>query len=144
MDGPPGNNGDSTSEGGGESSAAGSAEERWTCEACGCNTNLESDRSCTICGTSRSDGTFQILLYGFLHNHWFLLSIICTWKSLVPVTSIMRLLLLKSIVTSETRMIFYSSLICSELSSFILLWSTNRSSNIEESWLCRKGIRFVR
>jgi len=26
--------------------------ERWTCEACGCNTNASSDQSCTICGTA--------------------------------------------------------------------------------------------
>ena len=25
---------------------------RWTCEACGCNTNSEIDRACSICGTS--------------------------------------------------------------------------------------------
>lgn len=31
-----------------------SLTERWTCEACGCNTNQQSDRSCTICGTSNS------------------------------------------------------------------------------------------
>ena len=67
MDGPASNNGESSSPseggGGGEASASGSAEERWTCEACGCNTNLESDRSCTICGTSRSDGACWMLAF---------------------------------------------------------------------------------
>ncbi|GKY93743.1 hypothetical protein MPSEU_000341400 [Mayamaea pseudoterrestris] len=29
---------------------------RWTCEACGCHTNVETDRTCGICGTSRSAG----------------------------------------------------------------------------------------
>ena len=29
--------------------------QRWTCDACGCNTNhVGSDRNCTICGTSSS------------------------------------------------------------------------------------------
>jgi rubrerythrin len=28
--------------------------QRWTCEACGCNTNVMSDRNCTICGTSNT------------------------------------------------------------------------------------------
>lgn len=28
------------------------ASQRWTCEACGCNTNAESDQTCSICGTS--------------------------------------------------------------------------------------------
>lgn len=27
---------------------------RWTCEACGCHTNEQSDRTCSICGTGRS------------------------------------------------------------------------------------------
>jgi hypothetical protein len=31
-----------------------SSNERWTCEACGCNTNQPSDSSCSICGTSNS------------------------------------------------------------------------------------------
>ncbi|OEU17094.1 hypothetical protein FRACYDRAFT_237502 [Fragilariopsis cylindrus CCMP1102] len=39
----------------GRSSSPGSAGRRWTCEACGCNTNSESDRSCTICGTSQDN-----------------------------------------------------------------------------------------
>jgi hypothetical protein len=42
----------------GGSSSPGPAGRRWTCEACGCNTNSESDRSCTICGTSQNNGTF--------------------------------------------------------------------------------------
>ena len=42
----------------GGSSSPGSAGRRWTCEACGCNTNSESDRSCTICGTSQDNGAF--------------------------------------------------------------------------------------
>ena len=30
--------------------------QRWTCDACGCNTNhVTSDRNCTICGTSSSN-----------------------------------------------------------------------------------------
>ena len=29
--------------------------QRWTCEACGCNTNIVlSDQNCTICGTSNT------------------------------------------------------------------------------------------
>jgi uncharacterized membrane protein YvbJ len=36
-----------------------SSNERWTCEACGCNTNQQSDSSCTICGTSNS-GKFML------------------------------------------------------------------------------------
>ena len=35
------------------------AEARWTCEACGCHTNTETDTSCTICGTSQS-GTLLV------------------------------------------------------------------------------------
>lgn len=31
---------------------------RWTCEACGCNTNTESDSNCTICGTSNAGESF--------------------------------------------------------------------------------------
>ena len=31
---------------------ASESSRRWTCSACGCNTNTESDRNCTICGTS--------------------------------------------------------------------------------------------
>ena len=43
----------------GDDSAAGaagsaSAPRRWTCDACGCHTNTESDTSCSICGTSQS------------------------------------------------------------------------------------------
>lgn len=37
------NNGDNGSEG---------AAERWTCEACGCNTNPSTTQTCSICGTS--------------------------------------------------------------------------------------------
>jgi rubrerythrin len=25
---------------------------RWTCDACGCNTNVSTDRTCSICGTT--------------------------------------------------------------------------------------------
>ena len=61
MDGTASNNDESQSqpseERAEESSVADSAEQRWTCEACGCNTNSESDRSCTICGTRRDNGT---------------------------------------------------------------------------------------
>lgn len=34
------------------SNNAGASSRRWTCEACGCNTNSENDRTCSICGTS--------------------------------------------------------------------------------------------
>jgi len=40
---------------GGAPSESGSVAQRWTCEACGCYTNSESDRSCSICGTSRDN-----------------------------------------------------------------------------------------
>lgn len=36
---------------------ASEATSRWTCGACGCNTNTESDRNCTICGTSNGKQT---------------------------------------------------------------------------------------
>ncbi|KAL7561760.1 hypothetical protein ACA910_013300 [Epithemia clementina (nom. ined.)] len=38
----------------GEGNPESAATRRWTCEACGCNTNTESDSNCTICGTSNS------------------------------------------------------------------------------------------
>jgi hypothetical protein len=46
-----------------EPSAAAAEPRRWTCEACGCNTNVisetnpDGDRSCSVCGTSQSSGT---------------------------------------------------------------------------------------
>ena len=59
------NNGDGgTSEQPAEQPAA--EGRRWTCEACGCNTNpitddsSEADRSCSVCGTSQSSGTYNI------------------------------------------------------------------------------------
>eukprot|EP00523_Entomoneis_sp_CCMP467_P011379 CAMPEP_0168719860 /NCGR_PEP_ID=MMETSP0724-20121128/1260_1 /TAXON_ID=265536 /ORGANISM="Amphiprora sp., Strain CCMP467" /LENGTH=2785 /DNA_ID=CAMNT_0008766435 /DNA_START=18 /DNA_END=8372 /DNA_ORIENTATION=- len=42
---------------GGESnsgSSSSASSTRWTCEACRCNTNTESDTSCSVCGSSRS------------------------------------------------------------------------------------------
>ena len=43
----------------GDSSTSGASGRRWTCEACGCNTNsFENDRRCTICGTSQNNGEF--------------------------------------------------------------------------------------
>jgi hypothetical protein len=39
--------------------ADGSSQQRWTCEACGCNTNQVSDRACSICGIS-TGACFQI------------------------------------------------------------------------------------
>ena len=34
--------------------------QRWTCDACGCNTNhVTSDRNCTICGTSNTSSQQQ-------------------------------------------------------------------------------------
>jgi len=62
------NNEESSSPAGGaegESSASSSAPERWTCEACGCNTNLTTDRSCTICGTSQSNGSSILRRAGY-------------------------------------------------------------------------------
>jgi len=42
-------------EGGGEDEAAdAAAPTRWTCEACGCNTNLSTTDRCGICGTNNS------------------------------------------------------------------------------------------
>ena len=150
MDGPRGNNGDSSSlsEGGGESSAAGSGDERWTCEACGCNTNRESDRSCTICGTSRSDGTFRKLLCAFINICWFLFWISCIRRLLALVKGIMKLLFLNLFVTERSHKLHDLDL-C-ELHSFVpnlhcifFFETTNRSSNIKEGRLCRKGIGFV-
>jgi len=34
--------------------AAEAAPSRWTCEACGCNTNLSTTDRCGICGTNNS------------------------------------------------------------------------------------------
>lgn len=34
--------------------APAAAPRRWTCDACGCHTNTETDTSCSICGTSQS------------------------------------------------------------------------------------------
>lgn len=58
----------------GGSSSPGSAGRRWTCEACGCNTNSESDRSCTICGTSQNNGTFVVAIFPLdLPSHFLLI-----------------------------------------------------------------------
>ena len=35
-----------------QSNNSSGSSRRWTCEACGCNTNADTDRTCTICGTS--------------------------------------------------------------------------------------------
>jgi rubrerythrin len=37
-----------------DDAAAAAAVDRWVCDACGCHTNVESERSCGICGTARS------------------------------------------------------------------------------------------
>ena len=36
-----------------DDSPSSSGEDRWTCEACGCNTNEEDSPQCSVCGTSR-------------------------------------------------------------------------------------------
>ncbi|KAG7373198.1 HECT-domain ubiquitin-transferase [Nitzschia inconspicua] len=54
-------------------SEAPSAEEprRWTCEACGCNTNIipeanpDAERTCSVCGTSQSNGSALLRRAGY-------------------------------------------------------------------------------
>ena len=46
--------GESGDEAAGASGGAAAAPRRWTCDACGCHTNTETDTSCSICGTSQS------------------------------------------------------------------------------------------
>uniref|UniRef100_A0A7S3KWR1 HECT domain-containing protein n=1 Tax=Amphora coffeiformis TaxID=265554 RepID=A0A7S3KWR1_9STRA len=50
-----GESGDETAD---ASGGAAAAPRRWTCDACGCHTNTETDTSCSICGTSQSGGSF--------------------------------------------------------------------------------------
>ncbi|VEU39316.1 unnamed protein product [Pseudo-nitzschia multistriata] len=47
------------------SSASDVSGQRWTCEACGCNTNRDSDRTCSICGTRRESGTSILRRAGY-------------------------------------------------------------------------------
>lgn len=49
------NNGDNGSEG---------ATERWTCEACGCNTNPSTTQTCSICGTSSGSSILRRAGFG--------------------------------------------------------------------------------
>eukprot|EP00977_Amphora_coffeiformis_P020542 scaffold8363_cov163-Amphora_coffeaeformis.AAC.7 len=50
-----GESGDETAD---ASGGAAAAPRRWTCDACGCHTNTETDTSCSICGTSQSGKRF--------------------------------------------------------------------------------------
>mmetsp|Transcript_36670 Transcript_36670/g.88593 ORF Transcript_36670/g.88593 Transcript_36670/m.88593 type:complete len:2896 (+) Transcript_36670:158-8845(+) len=45
------NNEDANAEPAAAESAPAVETSRWTCDACGCNTNAPTDRSCTVCGT---------------------------------------------------------------------------------------------
>lgn len=54
--GNPNNNDDNSNinnnEDSGDNSSSTTNNERWTCDACGCNTNTPTDRNCTVCGTA--------------------------------------------------------------------------------------------
>ena len=52
------NNEDSNAEPSAAESESAVESSRWTCDACGCNTNASTDRSCTVCGTP--NGKFSI------------------------------------------------------------------------------------
>ena len=47
----------------GQGNGQNSSSRRWTCEACGCNTNAESDRTCSICGTSNGKSLYDSVSY---------------------------------------------------------------------------------
>ena len=61
------NNGDSGSSEQPAEQQPDAGSRRWTCEACGCNTNIisddtsEAERTCSVCGTSQSSGKFSTL-----------------------------------------------------------------------------------
>lgn len=56
---------------------ASESSRRWTCSACGCNTNTESDRNCTICGTS--NGTSSAFVDSHQHCGKFLCSVVAAY-----------------------------------------------------------------